>query len=564
MTTVGVAGTGPGAAAAAAVLEDVDVAVATVDPGATEPGLSVVVGPAGATAFGRAHDARGREAPWLAVELGGVGGRGVPGVEAAISGFGPDTACYDCLRTRVAAGADDEPADPAEEDPPTARLAGTVAGRETARLLEGAESPVLGGVLEVPHARRRVLPAPGCGCGPDPDRSLRRDHVDRDLEASLERAERALDPRVGAVAEVGEAESFPAPYYLATLSDTTGVSDAAAAENAAGVSADWNAAFMKALGEGLERYCAGVYRTASFRRAPAADLDGAVDPESFVPPVAADPPRWIRGEDLHDGSAAWLPAGRVVFPPPASSDWGGITTGLGLGNGGADALLSGLSEVIERDAAMLSWYSTVDPLGLSVDDEGYAELVGRARAVDLDVSAVLLTQDVDVPVVAAAVERSAWPRFAAGSSAALDVAAAARGALAEALQNWMELRGMGPDDAASEGAIGEYATEPGPASSFFDPDTTVPAASVGPSSPPTGAAALDATLDRLADAALEAYAVRLTTRDVEVLGFEAVRVLVPRAQPLFTGEPTFGDRAREVPASMGYEPRLDRAHHPFP
>ena len=50
----------------------------------------------------------------------------------------------------------------------------------------------------------------------------------------------------------------------------------------------------------------------------------------------------------------------------------------------------------------------------------------------------------------------------------------------------------------------------------------------------------------------------------ESLGFEAVRVLVPAAQPLFTGEAYFGDRAREVPGSLGFEPRLEREPHPFP
>jgi ribosomal protein S12 methylthiotransferase accessory factor len=48
------------------------------------------------------------------------------------------------------------------------------------------------------------------------------------------------------------------------------------------------------------------------------------------------------------------------------------------------------------------------------------------------------------------------------------------------------------------------------------------------------------------------------------MGFEAVRVLVPGAQPLFTGEPFFGDRARDVPRSMGFEPDLEKADHPFP
>jgi ribosomal protein S12 methylthiotransferase accessory factor len=56
----------------------------------------------------------------------------------------------------------------------------------------------------------------------------------------------------------------------------------------------------------------------------------------------------------------------------------------------------------------------------------------------------------------------------------------------------------------------------------------------------------------------------LTPRDVAQLGFEAVRVLVPTAQPLFTGEAFFGERAREVPPDLGFEFRPDRGHHPYP
>ena len=81
---------------------------------------------------------------------------------------------------------------------------------------------------------------------------------------------------------------------------------------------------------------------------------------------------------------------------------------------------------------------------------------------------------------------------------------------------------------------------------------------------PEGRAELNALLDRLEAAGLDAYGARLTPRDVESLGFEAVRVVVPGAQPLFTGEAYFGERARTVPETFGYEPRLDREHHPYP
>jgi ribosomal protein S12 methylthiotransferase accessory factor len=212
---------------------------------------------------------------------------------------------------------------------------------------------------------------------------------------------------------------------------------------------------------------------------------------------------------------------------------------------------------------MLAWYSTYEPLGLEAASEGFGTLARRARSEDLETTALLLTQDVDVPVVAACVHRAEWPRFAAGMAADLDPERAATAALEEALQNWLELRGMGREEAVSE-TVGEYAEFPDPAREFVDPATTVPAASVGPADPPDGADELETLLGRLEDADLRAFAARHTTRDLETVGFEAVRVLVPSAQPLFTDEPFFGERARTVPESLGFEPRLEREHHPFP
>jgi ribosomal protein S12 methylthiotransferase accessory factor len=416
---------------------------------------------------------------------------------------------------------------------------------------------------------RTLLPVPTPG---DRDRDLRRGGGTAALDDAVSRAERAVDDRVGPLSAVGEQESFPLPYYVATTSDTRAFSDARAAEYGGGADADWNRAFMKALGEGLERYCAGVYRSTEFVTAPAATRSAPVEPGAFVRPDDAptpgpdEPIQWVPGEALETGDAVSLPAAFVHYPPPADRLAPPITTGLGLGNSGAEALVAGLAETVERDATMLAWYSTFDPLELAVDDDGYAELQGRARAMGLETTALLVTQDVDVPVVAAAVHRDGeWPAFAAGSGASLDPVVAARSALSEALQNWTELRGMGERRAAAEqGAIGRYAGFPEEVQRFFDAAGPVPASSVGPADPPTGADALDALLERVADAGLSPYAARLTTRDVEALGFEAVRVLVPAAQPLFTDEPLFGERARTVPESLGFEPRLDRAYHPFP
>ncbi|MFB6083349.1 MAG: YcaO-like family protein [Halorientalis sp.] len=571
--TVALVGSGPAREAVAAALGDVDAQVTDLDPAVVGGAdLAVVVGQAGDVVF-ETVDERARESgtPWLAVEIGGVGG--YPVVEAAVSGFGPGTACYRCLQSRVGSNADPDQEPQAAPDAETARFAGAIAGREAATLAAGGRSSIIGGVIEVPHARRQFLPVPDCTCAGERDRTLGEDHVERDLDESLTRAEMGLDERVGVVAEVGEAESFPAPYYLANVADTSEFSDATAPRQAAGVAADWNAAFMKALGEGYERYSAGVYRTAAFETGTAAEIDDAVPPSTFVCAdgegwTTADEHtelEWVPGRNLDTDGDVWLPAEFVHFPPPTERFRPAVTTGLGLGNGTTEALLSGLYEIIERDAAMLSWYSTFDPLGLSVADETFETLRRRAKSEGLDVVPLLLTQDVDVPVVAAAVHREEWPRFAVGLSAHLDPSRAARSALAEALQNWLELQGMGPEDAKEEsGAIGHFADFPGEAQTFLAVSSSVPAEQVGPAEVPAGRDHLHAVVERLRDADLDVYGSRLTTRDVDTLGFEAVRAVVPSAQPLFFDTPYFGERAETVPESMGFEPRLDRDHHPYP
>ncbi len=566
-----VVGSGPGAAAAAAALADAGVETATDAERIADADGAVVVGTAGDSQFERANErALDGGTPWVAVELGGLGG--LPVVEAAVTGFAPGRGCYDCLRSRVRANHDGDTADTSGDDidPATARLAGAVAGHEIVRHLSG-ETGVFGRVVVVPYTERPLLPVPGCDCGSPPEPFVERTHTDRSVEASLERAERALDDLVGVVQEVGEAESFPVPYYLARLGDSAVFSDATAAQNAAGVDPDWNRAFMKALGEGLERYCAGVYRTDELRAGTPEAVDSggvetAVDPGAFVcrQAPAGESIRWVPGTDLHRDEQVLLPAAFVHHPPARERYRPAVTTGLGFGNSGVEALLSGLYEVLERDAAMLSWYSSFDPLELAVDSERVATMRARAASEGLDVTLLLLTMDIDVPVVAAAVHRDDWPRFALGTAADLDAGAAAGSALAEALQNWLELRGMGPDRAAeASGAIGAYADRPDAAEAFLDTAATVDGADISAASV-DGADELDAVLDRVADAGLDAYAARTTTRDVDLLGFEAVRVLVPAAQPLAFGEMYFGDRAETAPTALGFEPRPDRDHHPFP
>lgn len=537
---------------------------------------TIVAGTPGDDRLGDVDDDAGR--PWVAVEVGGIGGRPVEGVAGAVSVVDPAGPCYRCLRLRVAAvGRPLAEAEPRREV--AARYAGAVAGRLVREVGPDGLGSLGGRARLLDGDEHRFLAVPTCRCAPDRDRPERPPRAAPPGGTALERAETAVDPLTGVIPTVGEQASYPAPYYVAELADTTGFSDARAARFAAGVDLDWDDAFMRAIGEGLERYCAGVYRLDAL---PAEPPGEAVE-LSAVPTATGDATpigRWWPADDLATDDRVWLPAEAVVFPPPEGAAIDGITTGLGLGGSWAAAVLAGVLEVIERDACMLGWYSTFEPLGLTVDHAPYLTLARRMAGEGLASTALVMTQDIDVPVVTAVVHRrdgdgdpvlavphtdpDDWPAFAVGSAAAVDPAYAAERALAEAAQNWVELRGMGPERASEEGAIGTFASFPRTARSLVDPDHAVDAADLAPGGELDAEDALDRCVAALGAADLAVYAARTTTRDVAALGFEAARVVVPDAQPLVRRRAHFTDRVRTVPRSLGFRPRLDRGDHPYP
>lgn len=562
-------GSGPAIEAVAAALDDagIDTRRGPLETLSTHR-LAVVVDRVGADTFFEVDESH--DGPWAAVELGGVGGYAIEGIDASITGFVPETGCYHCLRTRIESGEFELAEGDLDPDPALARLAGAITGHRVVAALRGEEGRLFGRVIELPYTERRFLGIPTCEqCGDRPSTPTE-ENEGRSVEEAIAHAEVGVDERIGIVRSIGEIASFPTPYYLATTGETDGFSDASAPNRAAGVAADWNTAYMKALGEALERYSAGVYRSEWFEFARPDEIRGAVAPQRFVGADATDAEiPWVAGERLDTGESVSIPAEFVQFPPPEKRFGPSITTGLGLGNTRNEALLSGLYEVIERDATMLAWYSTFEPLGLVVEDEPFATLARRTASEGLSVTPLLVTQDIDVPVVTVAVHREGddqddWPRFALGSDADLDATVAARSALCEALQNWMELRSMGPETAGEEsGWIGRYASFPEPARDLLDTSGTVDADAVGTETlGPVGE--LDTVVSRVSDAGLTPSAAWITPSDVRELGFEATRVVVPEAQPLFTRDPVFGGRAETVPRTMGFEPRLERDPHPYP
>lgn len=533
---------------------------------------TVVAGPIGELPD---HDARGAGARIL-VELGGMGSFPLADVDGAVSVLDVEGPCLRCLDHRVQANSPTRGSDEVADE--TVRYAGALVGRLLHRVGPDGLDAVLGQVQLIDGGVHEVLPVPYCRC----DQSTPISRTGRDEEIpgdAIEHAERAVDDLIGLITQVGEQSSYPAPYYIAQLADTETFSSAQAARHAAGVDLDWNDAFMRALGEALERYCAGVYRLETLPNEPEGthvDLADIPTADSDADPIG----RWWPATNLHTGEDIHLPMETVVFPPPSGADLDAITTGLGLGGTWLSAVLAGLLEVIERDACMLGWYSTFEPLRLSVSSTDYQTLVRRLAGEGLAVTTLLMTQDIDVPVVTAVVHRrdadgrgvydipstdaDDWPAFAVGSAASLSAVDAAERALAEAAQNWVELKQLGPEDAKQEGTIATYATFPRQARSLLEYETTVAAEDIGPDGVDDPSEAVSYCLDTLESADLTAYAARTTTRDVEALGFEGVRVVVPEAQPLVQDRSHQTDRLRQAPRALGFQPRLDRSDHPYP
>src|SRR5438128_809717 len=134
------------------------------------------------------------------------------------------------------------------------------------------------------------------------------------------------------------------------------------------------AAQVGAIGEAIEHYCASHARVKRVRRARFSDLPNAIAPPDFVlysEAQYASPgfrhARWEPGSEiawfevieLPDRTPVWIPAGLVYLNfvghqpqdflcPPTSS-------GSAAGPDVDTAILSGLCEVVERDAFLMTW-----------------------------------------------------------------------------------------------------------------------------------------------------------------------------------------------------------------
>ncbi len=429
------------------------------------------------------------------------------------------------------------------------------------------------------------------------------------LAGFLEQAERFVSPRTGLIRKVvdrclehGDARIHMARTETAVTSRYGLPGDCPNQNGGAGLTRE--AARASAIGETIERYACGVYDPSDFLLADHASLPGrGASPESlryysrgqyarpgfpFPPFTEATPVRWREAISLLSGEPVWYPAGLTHVPyvwdeaevPIAPS----LTTGMALGANRRDAALTGLCEVIERDAFMIAWWNRLSLPEIAVQPSSPLGLIiaEHFTVPGLTFRLFDMTTDVGVPaLLCVALEEGGG--LTVGAACRPDPAQAALKALLEAakgrntqrlvahlygplqVSDWDEIRSL-------EEHARLYARPDMRSALRFllETDRQIDLADLPPLAPGDP---LRRTVDAVAATGLEPLVMDLTPADVAEAGLAAVKVAVPgmvELNPWHSLRCLGCRRLYEAPVRMGYsqtpptEAELNPYPHPFP
>lgn len=368
-----------------------------------------------------------------------------------------------------------------------------------------------------------------------------------------------------------------------------------------------------AIGETVERYSVAFVDKSTVIRATPEQLSTAdvahVAPEdlNFFSPEQLSRPGfpfvqaradsvidWVSGRDLADGTERLVPA-RMIYMTDDFDDSTPMayptSNGLACGCSHEEAVLSGVCELLERDAFTSVWYGKlslprIDPRS----DDRLAQFMGRHVApTGVDVELVNLSELVDFPVVLAVVRNPRTPvaPLALGAAAATDPVVACRKAVIEAFQTRTWAKAEQREDNVLDPADGFHqvrsfddhvrmSLHPATvqACSFLDASRhTVPVQSLPAVHADSPAQAVELIMRRLSDQGVRITAVDVTSPDVSEGGLHVVKSFSAQLSALdsghltrFLGHPRLRHRAHQI--GLTDEPltfeELNERPHPFP
>jgi ribosomal protein S12 methylthiotransferase accessory factor len=436
------------------------------------------------------------------------------------------------------------------------------------------------------------------------------------FERLSEIADFLIDNQVGVIQSVRQLRrEAGAPaffHYYAYACNTAAICEQSNFRNAGGASGDRRIALAKAIGEAVERYCSAIYERDDF---PLFSFEDApfpcVAPQAFalysneqysqanfpyVPFTKRTPTRWAPALDPATNETWHLPAAMVVLPYVFDEQHGEapiaqrISTGLACHGSFAEAAVSGICEVIERDAFTIAWQAMlsmpkIELHSLSVENR---DLVQRFERVGDLVILINITMDVGIPTILGILCGRALdsPAFVFAASTDMDSEKAVRKSLEELAhtrQLAQQLKRSTPSLLASPPYSGVnekdhhvrlYCDHANAAliNFLFASQKRLRFDEIY--SPGTDRSEEDLTIliNKVHDTQCRVLLADLTSSDISNLGLKVVRAIIPGFHPLFMGHKLRalgGSRLWQVPQSLGYQ-GINRdtgdnpAPHPYP
>lgn len=397
-------------------------------------------------------------------------------------------------------------------------------------------------------------------------------------------------------------------YYTGILTDTSRYSPVKANVINGGVALTREDAEASAVGECIERYCAGMYDEADLMYASWEEVQrDAVNPQDFVLfldeqykeegfPLSRfskkTPIGWTWAYSLIDSRPVLVPACFVYVPYHFRNREEmfiyPVSTGLACGSSREEALLRGIYEVVERDALMITWHNRLPVPRIDIHSIAPPEIkkiMKRFAPSGVEIFLSDVTTDIAVCTVLALSVRSSEPVAAVGAAASLGPEEAVRRALLEMAlgRYWLRQELLkNPHYSPGEpfrdvqnlsmhGLIYGYSNM---LSAFefmmnaktrlFDDMRNGSSGSIRED--------IEICLDIFREKGMDVLFKEITTPEIAELGFCVVRVLIPGMQPLdITHNHRYlgGRRVYTVPRLLGYMKResrpkeLNRYPHPF-
>jgi ribosomal protein S12 methylthiotransferase accessory factor len=435
------------------------------------------------------------------------------------------------------------------------------------------------------------------------------------LAESLRRLETLVSPFTGVIRAVeptlATTDDAPLVALNAALADTRALIGAEIDAQAIAWSHLPGRSRAAALGEAVERYSAAFVPDGKLILASASELGNeAVAPERFALfhetqyakpafPARAFTPQtrvcWVRGFEIGTGKPVRLPAQLVYLAEhrvPGEELIGYSTSnGLACRPTLAEAILSGLLEVVERDAFALTWYSGLELPRVEIDSHEALERFWRryVAPTGLRCSVVDLSIFHRIPTLLAVVQgnRRDIVALTVGAASAPTAEEAWTRAVGEAFGSraWARhLRLSQPgrcfdesfadivdfDDHVHLHAVTRYGRRAAflcasPARRAIDEIRDLEGSSV--------TERIEAIVGRLASEGIGAYAVDVTAPDVRAAGLVVVKVVAPELCQLdvihsarFLGGPRLCNFASKLglrQSPLGWH-ELNPTPHPFP